>query len=185
MISSGLSKNLRDALKYMAAHHDVTVLRMQLAERVELHRSAEDGPPELDLEREDLVDWMEGVEHLQNKTSQELYNMLGFNDAKIPFLVSEVPVDADLAALPRADDDDDDIAPAIQVPLSRPFTLKWHQLVGVVKMVERALTSGPVVLMDDVGLGKTVQVLAFFAVIAYYRNFHSETKRYPGIWGAY
>jgi hypothetical protein len=182
---AGLSKNLRDALKYMAAHNDVTALRMQLADRVDLHRSGEDGSPELDLDREDLVDWMEGVEHLKNKTSKELYNMLGFNDEKIPFLVSELPVDTDLAALPRADDEDGDIEPSPPASTSQPFRLKWHQLVGVVKMVECALTSGPVVLMDDVGIGKTIQVLAFFAVMAYYRNFHSETKRYPGIWGAY
>jgi hypothetical protein len=111
---SGLSKNLRDALKYMATHEDVTLLRMQLAERMELHKIGEDGPAELDLEPHDLVDWMDGVEHLQEKTPQELYDMLGFNDVKIPFLVSEIDADTDIAALPRSDEDVDDIAPHTQ-----------------------------------------------------------------------
>ncbi|KAH8986474.1 hypothetical protein EDB92DRAFT_1760488, partial [Lactarius akahatsu] len=59
----------------------------------------------------------------------------------------------------------------------------WHQLVGVVKMLERGMTSQPVLLMDDVGLGKTVQVLAFFVMLAYYWEAYAETGKYLGIWG--
>jgi hypothetical protein len=153
---------------------------MQLAERIELHRLSEDGPSEIDLEPHDLVDWTEGVEHLQSKTPEELYLMLGFKDGKIPFLVDQIDVEGVLAALPQADD----VAPK-RLTTMQPFAMKWHQLVAVVKMMECALTSLPVMLMDDVGIGKTLEVIAFFAVLAYYRKFYSETKRYPGIWGAY
>ena len=68
---------------------------------------------------------------------------------------------------------------------SEDFTLRWHQLVGVVKMLECAMCSQPVLLMDDVGLGKTVQVLAFFAMLAYYRQRYKDKNSYPegGMWG--
>ncbi len=163
------------------------MLRMQLAECVELHKASEDVPTELELDPEEVIDWKDGVEHLKNKTADELYDILGFKDQKIPFLVSEIDVEGDIGVDARADEDknSEDVAPSRQAVAKQRFSLKWHQLVGVTKMVERARTSGPVMLMDDVGLGKTLQVLAFFAVIAYYRKFHSEMGHYPGIWGEY
>jgi hypothetical protein len=169
----------------MATHEDISALRRQLVERIEFHKLSEleGAPAELDLEPHDLVEWTEGVEHLKDKTPEELYSMLGFKDNKIPYLVEEVSVEADLGALPLTDEDADDVAS--EKSAMRPFSLQWHQLVGVVKLVECALTSRPVMLMDDVGIGKTLQVIGFFAVMAYYRKFQAETERYPGIWGAY
>ncbi|KAH9019721.1 hypothetical protein EDB85DRAFT_1839633, partial [Lactarius pseudohatsudake] len=135
----------------------------------------------------ELVDWTEGVDHLKTKTEDELYDILGFEDRKIPFLVTEVDTHSDLytSAQIGMHEDGDVFALATAEPHAtrQPFSLKWHQLVGVTKMVERALTSGPIMLIDDFGLGKTLQVLAFFAVMAYYRQFYSEAKRYPGMWG--
>ena len=52
-------------------------------------------------------------------------------------------------------------------------------------MVESALTSSPILLMDDVGIGKTLQVIALFATLAYYCSYHAQTNKYPGIWGTY
>jgi len=162
---------------------EVRSLLVQLAERIENHKENAEDPIELDLEPEDAVDWEEGVEHLRSKTEDELYEMLGFKEKKIPFFVSEIDKDTDIGAQARENEDDaEDDESAVQVQ-KQPFALKWHQLVGVTKMIQRALTSQPVLLMDDVGLGKTVQVLALFTVMAYYRKFYSETQRYPGIWG--
>jgi hypothetical protein len=149
-----------------------------------LHKAGEDVPPEINLDQYDLVDWMEGIEHLQKVSVEGLYDMLGFSDRKIPFLAATIDVEPEFAVLP-GDEDIEGATTPMQVTMTQPLTLKWHQLVGVVKMVECALTSQPVMLMDNVGLGKTLEVVAFFAVMAYYRKFYSETKRYPGVWGAY
>lgn len=181
----GLSKNLRDALQYLATKSEVTTLLVQLAERLELHKT--DGPEEplvLDLEPEPFMDWTEGVEGLQNLTEEDLYRMLGFDDKRIPFLVTEIERDTDIGADLDTDERKDRVTahPSLGVD-KQPFALKWHQLVGVVKMVQCAMTSRAVLLMDDVGLGKTLQVIAFFAVIAYYRQYHSDKKAYPGFWG--
>ena len=181
----GLSKSLQEALKYMATHQEVNYLARQLEERVELHKTIADGPPEIELDPHDPVDWMEGVEHLQTKTEDELYEMLGFEDKKIPFLASEIDIEPDVAPDAASNEDADDIAPVTQAAEKQPMALKWHQLVGVVKMVERALTSNPILLMDDVGLGKTLQVIALFAVMAYYRQFHAKAGKYPGLWGTH
>jgi hypothetical protein len=180
----GLSKNLRDALRYLASREDVSSLLAQLAGHIELHQSNAEGLVELDLEPEELVDWEEGTEHLQGKTQDELYDMLGFKDKKIPFLVTEIDPDDDIGAQAHSNESTEESAPPpAESPQKQPFALKWHQLVGVTKLIQCAFTSRPVLLMDNVGLGKTLEVIAFFAVIAYYRQFYSKSQRYPGMWG--
>lgn len=179
---AGLSKNLRDALKHLASEPEVTTLLAQLTERIESHKSADTEEPlaAVDLEPEEAMNWTEGVESLQNLSEDQLYKMLGFDDRKIPFLVTEIDADTDFGVDAQAGEED--TAPP-QVVEKQPFALKWHQLVGVVKMMQCAMNSQAVLLMDDVGLGKTLQVIAFFAVLAYYRQFHSETNKYPALWG--
>jgi SNF2 family DNA or RNA helicase len=156
----------------------------QLAEFLERHKAIEEDMVEIDLEPEEFVDWEEGVEHLRSKTEVELYAMLGFNDMKIPFMNTEVDDDSDICELPYANAQGGNTGEKMAPPpgQKKPFALKWHQLVGLTKIVQSALTSQPVLLMDNVGLGKTVQVIAFFAVMAYYRKFYTETHRYPGMW---
>jgi SNF2 family DNA or RNA helicase len=181
---TGLSKNLKESLKYLASQPEVRSLLGQLAERVELHKTCNsDEPIVLDLEPEDPMEWMEGVESLQKMTEDDLYKILGFDDRKIPFLVTEIDADTDIGAQALDNEDATEIAPTSQGVEMQPFALRWHQLVGLTKMVQCAMTSQAVLLMDDVGLGKTLQVIAFFAVMTYYRQFHSETKKYPGAWG--
>jgi SNF2 family DNA or RNA helicase len=137
-----------------------------LLERLEQERAqAENVPVEFDLAPEALVDWSEGVEHLQRKTPSELYEMLGLKEPSIPYFNEYISDQEGSGGTKEL------------------FSLRWHQLVGVTKMMERAMTSQPVLLMDDVGLGKTVQVLAFFAMLAYYRAYYDQNKRYPGAWG--
>ncbi|KAN0128350.1 P-loop containing nucleoside triphosphate hydrolase protein [Lactarius tabidus] len=176
-VTKGLSRNLREALKYLAKQTAVTSLLMQLAERLELHTATPEELIELDLEPADPMDWREGVEELRMKTEDELYFMLGFKDKKIPFLASEIDAEADIGAQPYENEDATDVAVSMRVLERQPLSLRWHQLVGLVKLVKCALTSEAVLLMDDVGLGKTLQVLAFFSVLAYYRQFYADAKR--------
>ncbi|KAH9046210.1 P-loop containing nucleoside triphosphate hydrolase protein [Lactarius hengduanensis] len=167
----GLSKNLKDALQRIATGKEAAVMSEQLAERLEAENLQLWKPVEFDFEPEGAVEWSEGVENLQNKTPEELYELLGLGEESVPFFREKITVDA------TADESDGGTT------TNKRFSLRWHQLVGVVKMLERAMASQPVLLMDDVGLGKTVQVLAFFAMLAYYREAYAETGKYPGIWG--
>ncbi|KAH9019253.1 P-loop containing nucleoside triphosphate hydrolase protein [Lactarius pseudohatsudake] len=167
----GLSKNLKDALQRIATGKEAAVMSEQLAERLEAENLQLWKPVKFDFEPEGAVEWSEGVENLQNKTPEELYKLLGLGEESVPFFREKITVDA------TADESDGGTT------TNKRFSLRWHQLVGVVKMLERAMASQPVLLMDDVGLGKTVQVLAFFAMLAYYREAYAETGKYPGIWG--
>ncbi|KAJ7914639.1 P-loop containing nucleoside triphosphate hydrolase protein [Mycena leptocephala] len=60
------------------------------------------------------------------------------------------------------------------------LTPRWHQLVGLYKMMNMAFIAEPVVLMDEVGLGKTLQIIALVACLAYYRDYYHQKKYFPG-----
>ncbi|KAH9018911.1 P-loop containing nucleoside triphosphate hydrolase protein [Lactarius hengduanensis] len=169
-VVKGLNRNLRDAVMRLASSREVDIMCQQLSERLEQEKVHMEGEVVFDFAPEPAMDWSEGVEHLQRKIPEDLYQMLGLERHAIPFFRDKICEELDTPGEPGVD-------------RMEPFSLRWHQLVGVTRMIECAQTSQPVLLMDDVGLGKTVQVLAFFAMLAYYRTVHKESGRYPGIWG--
>jgi SNF2 family DNA or RNA helicase len=172
---SGLSKNLRDALGRMASKKEAEMMSLELAERLELEQAEMVDRMEIDWDPEPNEEWSEGVEHLQEKTPAELYKMLGLERHAIPFFRSGQVTERD-ASQELGEQE-------TSATTTEGHSLQWHQLVGVVKMLDRAKKSEPVLLMDDVGLGKTVQVIALFSMLAYYRTYFKLNGRYPGLWG--
>jgi SNF2 family DNA or RNA helicase len=149
----------------------------QLAERLELETAPLEQNIEFDLNPQPAEEWSEGVEHLREKTPEDLYSFLGLDKHTIPFFRENIAVERDVSH--KLGDLE------TSATTTEGFSLRWHQLVGTVRMLERAKTSEPVLLMDDVGLGKTVQVLASFAMLAFYRIYYQKNKTYPGLWGKF
>lgn len=50
-------------------------------------------------------------------------------------------------------------------------------------MLERAFEGEPVLLMDGLGLGKTLQVLGVITCLAWYREYYERKKAFPGHFG--
>jgi hypothetical protein len=97
-----------------------------------------------------------GIQHLMAKTSHELLYMLGLNidNGQYPFGEPGGGQGSDCETKEK-------ICP------------KWHQLVGTAVMLERMFTDRPGVcgdpslLCDDVGLGKTLQVLGTISMLVH------------------
>jgi len=118
---------------------------------------------------EDLGDM--GVDEMKGKTIEELSNLLGFIGAR-PVnwnsfrdkdnLVSGWDKDASADVRQRLENGGPDTA---------PLQLLWHQLCGVAAIADRVWTEEKkpdvhgVLLADDVGVGKTAQVMAFIAFL--------------------
>jgi len=47
-------------------------------------------------------------------------------------------------------------------------------------MLTNVFARKPVLLMDDVGIGKTMQVVGLIAMLVYYHEYHNEHKKFPG-----
>lgn len=57
-----------------------------------------------------------------------------------------------------------------------PLRPRWHQLVGVFGALKRAFSGQPLLLADEVGLGKTAQVMAIVALLTHYRESAQHLK---------
>ena len=160
----------------MALKREAVTMAEQLAERMELEKADMVDQIEFDVDDPTTSEnWSEGVEHLKDKTPAQLYELLGLELHSIPFFKTRVSIEGEVSG---------DLGELeTSTTTTEGTSLRWHQLVAVVKILERAITSEPVLLMDDVGLGKTVEVIALFAMLAYYRKYFKERGRYPGKWG--
>lgn len=180
ILGTGLSNNLRDALKNVALKKEAIMMSEQLAERLELEKAHKVDKMEFafeyELEAESEV-FSEGVKHLENKTPAELYKLLGLERHSIPYFKDKGAVEQDVSSKSGGLET---IATTTQ---TEGGSLPWHQLVVVVRAMERGMRSEPVLLIDTIDLGKTVPVIATFAMLAYYREYYREKRRYPGLWG--
>lgn len=175
-----MPKALRDALSFLATAEQVKVLVLSLKEELANSDDSDDQlslDDDLDLDRAEL-EWTEGVEEYSKTPPDELWVMLGRPEMSIPFFN------------PKQDPENHDPwtpegSKWLRDPSNRvSLMLRWHQLVGVLKMVENAFEKKPVLLMDGVGLGKTIQVAAFIAFLAWYREHFSVHGKFPGKFGA-
>ena len=176
-----MPKPLRCALALLATQRQVDLLTHSLTEELAILSTRGESGDTSALERNlDLpeLDWSEGVEEYKSCTTDDLWDILGIPEHSIPFFN------------PRHDPDsqcdpwtEEGVAWFKDPSNGEPLMLRWHQLVGVVKMVENAFSGNPVLLMDGVGLGKTIQMAAFIAILAWYRDHFATHGRFTGKFG--
>lgn len=119
------------------------------------------------------VDWKEGTEEMHGFTGEELYKKLGIPGGQIPFF--NTSYDPQGLHDPWTDEGRKWLETH-----GKPLALHWYQIVGVLKMERNAFANRPVLIMDEVGLGKTIQVAAFIAVMTYYREHFTKHGSFPG-----
>lgn len=131
--------------------------------------------PELNLDFESPMDWSEGADQFRDKSEDELWNMLGLSTTKrIPFFNEWFDTEgirnphADPAWFAEDQDTKELLAP------------RWHQLVGAMEMLTAAFEGHSMLLMDEVGMGKTMQMVIVFAVLEYFREYYKKHGQFPG-----
>lgn len=171
---------LRNALIHLASVEQVQQLQTMLISQIDmLAPDAEiEQAPFLDFEDVDEMDWTEGVEELQHVSVDELWARLGFQDHRVPFFNQRQ--DPYGIHDPWAPEDRKWFENTDNTEIFQP---RWHQLVGIYRMVQRAFAGEPILLMDEVGLGKTLQVVGMICVLEWYRVFYEQHKVFPGEFG--
>lgn len=175
-----LPKVLREALEKLATKDEVQTIDSLV--RASLENITGDTSEVLDFDLEtpiDINNWKEGVEALGKYSEEQLWKLLGLSDQRIPFFQEWTDPDAQIS--PWSEEGrkwlEDPASPRQQL---HP---RWHQLVGIFRMLERAFEGKPVLLMDGVGLGKTLQVLGAIACLAWYRECYEHNNAFPGHFG--
>lgn len=177
--SVALPKALKDALKRLATADAISSLNNSILDLLQNSVQDEGEVPELDLESHLYnPDWSEGVEDLNKLTMEQLWGSLGLQES-LPYF--NLTMDPAGFFTPATAEGRGFFADARQVKAT--LSPRWHQLIGIFRMVQRAFLGKPVLLMDEVGLGKTLQVIGVFAILAFFRHAYAVNGTFPGIFG--
>lgn len=148
----------------------------------ELTASLEDEEDDMEVVVPDgdisVDDWNTGVEGMATWTPDKVWNALGCGETRaIPFFN-------------RRDDPMGTVEPWSeeglnfqQTNMGTPLEPRWHQLLGIIKMLQNMFEGRPILLMDEVGVGKTLQVIGFICFRAFFRQYYTRYHRYPGMFG--
>ncbi|PCH38798.1 hypothetical protein WOLCODRAFT_59536, partial [Wolfiporia cocos MD-104 SS10] len=122
--------------------------------------------------------WESGVEEYSGLSLEDVKKALGLPDGQFPcFNSKEDPLGHDPWTPEGLE--------ALKADTALPLNPRWHQYIGVLKMMRCAINGDPVLLMDKVGVGKTMQAVMFIALRVYYREYFTQHGKFPGMFGKF
>ncbi|KAL7277927.1 hypothetical protein ACG7TL_007875 [Trametes sanguinea] len=168
-----LPPGLRRALRTMPNEHDQEEALAQVVEYIR-SSSTEDRDFDLvDISAAALADWKEGVEAYKELTTEQIQQMLGLPSPTFPFFNQKQDpsgIHLPWSAEGRA---------ALGSEEATDLTPFWHQWVGVLKIIDNMMARKNVLLMDQVGVGKTMQAIGAIATYEWLRLTYNQKGRYP------
>ncbi len=125
--------------------------------------------PEFEFE-----EWVEGTEHLAKKTVADLHGMLGLVEPVVP----RFNVKDNTSSFDTWSEKGQEVLERPDTPALRMF---WHQWAGLVKIVTNLMHYRNLLLMDGVGVGKTMQATAAIAMYDFIRLQQTQKQLPPAL----
>lgn len=172
-----LPKSLRDALDKLATEREVKELELLIETTLAAMVPLDGDEVAVDFTEDmDVGDWKSGVEEYDKCSEDDLWEYLGLPEKKLPFFQRRS--DPNAAIDPWSEEGqrwlDDSKSPA------QSLAPRWHQLIGILRLIDRFLDGKPVMLMDGVGVGKTMQAVGLIACLAHYKEHYRKHGKFPG-----
>ena len=174
---------MRESLKQLAQSYEITSIYQLLADIITPVNEEDDEPIAVPVAEFDLDDWESGVEQFQEWRPKKLWHALGREDHKLPYFNEYEHPNGELEPWSKEFKDWLQTQSVSDAPEWRELNPRWHQLVGILKMLINTFEGRPVLLMDEVGVGKTMQVLGYIAMRAFLYEAHNAHGTYPGLFG--
>lgn len=168
---------LRRALAQLPSAEDVESVLHHLEDALNA-TSEENLTSYIPTDRLQLESWSKGTEKFGDCDLDTMHKLIGLaEDGHIPgFNTTDDPTGQTDPWTPEGKAvRSSEVAVALQ--------LKWHQLVGLLRLLENLLKAMSMLLMDEVGVGKTAQGLALIAMYASYFDHYDKNQRFPGMFG--
>ncbi|PCH35827.1 nucleoside triphosphate hydrolase protein [Wolfiporia cocos MD-104 SS10] len=156
-----LPRQLHIALEQLPDRQTVAPVDMDLKDLLHQIRADEDDKDrilEVDVEiPASVMDWESGVKEYSSLSLEDIKEVLGLSDGQFPCFNSK------------------------EDPLGHnPWTLEGLEAL-VLKMMRCTINGDPVLLMDKVGVGKTMQAVMFIVLRVYYREYFTQHGKFPGM----
>ncbi|KAI6014599.1 hypothetical protein PISMIDRAFT_89085 [Pisolithus microcarpus 441] len=123
------------------------------------------------------ISWKEGIKDLSKLTEDQLWSHLSLKEKKAIPLFQQC-TDPNAVIKPWTDEDEQ----WLKNPGSgcKLLHAQWHQLIGILCMMQRAFQGQVVLLMDSIAISKTFQVIGFIAYLAWFQSYFKAHKKFPG-----
>lgn len=170
---AAIPPTLVEAIRQLASENDLQEIRTKVYERI---TEIDEDEEVMDLPTGESVDleWSEGTEDFQDNTVAQVSAALGLANGAMP--------DFNAVLDPRGEKTLWGDAEWFEDPSNEKIACapRWHQLVGLLTMCDRAFGNRNVLLMDEVGLGKTMQIVGVIAILTFFREYYAEKGCFPG-----
>jgi hypothetical protein len=171
----GLPAELRKALNQLAGTPELKLLQERIYSDIAAIVENDEQLELPDISPHGNFDWEEGVEEYSIYSEDELWAQLGVADKTLPYFNSHI----DTLGIHNPWENPDFFSDESQ-PDRVELVIRWHQLVGILKGLRQIFDNRPLLLMDEVGFGKTIQVVGVIAMLAWFRSFYSTKNHFPG-----
>ncbi|KAF7964787.1 hypothetical protein HWV62_2906 [Athelia sp. TMB] len=174
-VNKELPPTILKALQEMADEKDIRSIRTLVYESIMI---VEDETPfELPTGESVDLEWSEGTDKYQNYTMEDAKRALGIDT--MPYFNEWLDPKGEktYASHPKWFADEANV--------KLPCVPRWHQLIGILTLLEAAFENRHMLLMDDMGLGKTMQIAGLIAIITYFREYYDKNQCFPGAFSKY
>ena len=173
-----MSRQLQDALRNLAAEADVKAVIQLMQHEIEVQLEEDDTAATIfDPSAAPIFEWEEGVEEFKKKTPDQLWAALGRGaEKRLPYFNHY----ADKTGQREPHTHEEFFENPEGNPDIIPLVPRWHQLVGILKGLRLAFEGKPLLLMDGVGFGKTMQFAGIVAMVAYMRETYAKMGDFAG-----
>ncbi|KAH9851664.1 hypothetical protein C2E23DRAFT_732763, partial [Lenzites betulinus] len=116
--------------------------------------------------------WSDGCEEYYVMEREAIARALGLATTRIPFLSQlQDPIG-------ELDPWSEEGLEALRRETAEPLTPMWHQMVGILKIMDNLFEGKNVLIMDEVGVGKTLQAVGAIAIFEYQRLHFQRTGKH-------
>ncbi|OSC96289.1 hypothetical protein PYCCODRAFT_1348985, partial [Trametes coccinea BRFM310] len=119
------------------------------------------------------IDWAEGVEAYKKLTIDQMRVAFGLPTEHFPFFNKKTD------STGNEDPWTESGRKALASPSAADLKPFWHQWVGVLKIVDNMMDGKNLMLMDQVGVGKTLQAVGTLAMYEWLRVSKETRGQYP------
>lgn len=148
-----------------------------LAEVTEILDAGEAEDGDVQTKAVDFSGWKSGTEEYEGLTLEDIFKIFGLTGHSIPRMAERIDIRGS---------EHDPWSEAGQKLLggseARELKLFWHQGIGVLKIMDNLMAGRNLLVMDGVGVGKTLQAVASIALYEWLKDFKEQEKRYPRRW---
>ena len=169
-----LSPALRRAIEQLPSQADIDLIVQELDECLQIAQTAGEGEALPEPGDTDIGPWKSGTEKWEAKGEPEIDAQLGLPKGVVPGMNTKEDPDG------ATDSWTTEGQSVLKSEAAQALRARWHQKVGLLRIMEQMFQKKPLLLMDGVGVGKTLQAICGILMYSFHRGHFEKHGHFAG-----